>query len=87
MYEQSASFDRNDLNQSTSLYLRALVALVLSRDPRDQCGVDVMPYRLQSRRGIGSIVLAIPSFFEIKELDGVRKLSEKNWILFFRSPR
>jgi hypothetical protein len=22
MYEQSASFDRNDLNQSTSLYLR-----------------------------------------------------------------
>jgi MFS family permease len=31
--------------------------------------------------------LAIPSFFEIKESDGVRKLSEKNRILFFRSPR
>jgi hypothetical protein len=31
--------------------------------------------------------LAIPSFFEIKESDGMRKLSEKNRILFFRSPR
>ena len=30
--------------------------------------------------------LAIPSFFEIKESDGVRKLSEKNRI-FFLSPR
>ena len=48
MYEQSASFDRNDLNQSASLYLRTPIALVLSHDPRDQCGVDVMPYRSQS---------------------------------------
>ena len=48
MYEQSAPFDRNDLNQSASLYLRAPVALVLSHDPHDQCGVDVMPYRSQS---------------------------------------
>ena len=31
--------------------------------------------------------LAIPSFFEIKESDGVPKLSEKNRISFFRSPR
>ena len=31
--------------------------------------------------------LAIPSFFEIKESNGVRKLSEKNRILFFRSLR
>jgi L-asparaginase len=31
--------------------------------------------------------LAIPSFFEIKESDGGRKLSEKNRIFFFRSPR
>jgi hypothetical protein len=31
--------------------------------------------------------LAIPSFFEIKESDGVRMLSEKNRISFFRSPR
>ena len=29
----------------------------IAHDPRDQCGVDVMPYRLQSRRGIGSIVV------------------------------
>jgi hypothetical protein len=33
-----------------------------------------------------SKTLAIPSFFEIKESDGVRKLSKKNRILFFRSP-
>jgi hypothetical protein len=31
--------------------------------------------------------LAIPSFCEIKESNGVRKLSEKNRILFLRSPR
>lgn len=31
--------------------------------------------------------LAIPSFFEIKESDGVRMLSEKNRISFFRSLR
>jgi hypothetical protein len=31
--------------------------------------------------------LAIPSFFEIKESDGGRKLSKKTRILFFRSPR
>jgi hypothetical protein len=31
--------------------------------------------------------LAIPSFFEIKESDGGRKLSKKTQILFFRSPR
>src|ERR1700726_3855951 len=32
------------------------------------------------------IPLAIPSFFEIKESEGVRKLSEKNRILFFPKP-
>ena len=37
--------------------------------------------------GLALRPLAIPSFFEIKESDGVRKLSEKNRILFFRSPR
>jgi len=35
----------------------------------------------------GRFGLAIPSFFEIKESDGVRMLSEKNRISFFRSPR
>jgi len=36
---------------------------------------------------VGVQPLAIPSFFEIKESNGVRKLSEKNRILFFRSLR
>src|SRR5271167_4190482 len=31
LYEQSAPFDRNDLNQSASLYLRTPIALVLSQ--------------------------------------------------------
>ena len=39
------------------------------------------------RAGIVVLALAIPSFFEIKESNGVRKLSEKNRILFFRSLR
>jgi hypothetical protein len=42
---------------------------------------------LQRKTYLLASCLAIPSFFEIKESDGVRKLSEKNRILFFRSPR
>jgi hypothetical protein len=44
---------------------------------------QVFPFAAEDLVGI----LAIPSFFEIKESDGVRMLSEKNRISFFRSPR
>jgi hypothetical protein len=35
MYEQSAPFDRNDLNQSASLYLRALHEVNAWQDHRN----------------------------------------------------
>jgi len=39
----------------------------------------------RSRDKLESRSLAIPSFFEIKESNGVRKLSEKNRIFFFEA--
>ena len=48
--------------------------------------VDPAVAQIEKSKLLGT-TLAIPSFFEIKESDGVRMLSEKNRISFFRSPR